>query len=84
MCNKLKVSWLLTNTLVQIISKGLRLKLQRRFGEKMSQTLTNLYSAMLRTLVDRRAELVAEIEEINNQIIEIKQEAKENGINVVN
>lgn len=75
---------MLTNALVQIISKGLRLNLQRQFGEKMSQTLTNLYSAMLKTLVDRRAELVAEIEEINNQIIEIKQEAKENGINVAN
>ena len=50
----------------------------------MSQTLTNLYSAMLKTLVDRRAELVAEIEEINNQIIEIKQEAKESGVNVAN
>lgn len=50
----------------------------------MSETLTNLYSAMLKTLVDRRAELVVEIEEINNQIVEIKQEAKENGINVVN
>ena len=50
----------------------------------MSQTLTNLYSAMLKTLVDRRAELVAEIEEINNQIIEIKKEAKESGINVAN
>ena len=50
----------------------------------MSQTLTNLYSAMLKTLVDRRAELVAEIEEINNQIIEIKKEAKESGVNVAN
>lgn len=50
----------------------------------MSETLTNLYSAMLKTLVDRRAELVVEIEEINNQIVEIKQEAKENGINVTN
>ena len=50
----------------------------------MSQTLTNLYSAMLKTLVDRRAELVAEIEEINNQIIEIKKEAKESGVNVTN
>jgi uncharacterized protein (UPF0335 family) len=39
---------------------------------------------MLKTLVDRRAELVSEIEEINNQIVEIKQEAKENGINVAN
>ncbi|MFM7795589.1 MAG: hypothetical protein ACKO7N_02385 [Candidatus Nitrosotenuis sp.] len=48
----------------------------------MSQTLTNLYSSMLKTLVDRRAELVAEIEEINNQIVEIKQEAKDNGINI--
>ena len=50
----------------------------------MSQTLTNLYSAMLKTLVDRRAELVDEIEEINNQIVEIKQGAKENGINIAN
>ena len=50
----------------------------------MSQTLTNLYASMLRTLIDRRAELVAEIEDLNNQIVELKQEAKENGINIAN
>ncbi|MGQ0605938.1 MAG: hypothetical protein ACT4OD_03155 [Candidatus Nitrosotenuis sp.] len=50
----------------------------------MSQTLTNLYSSMLRTLIDRRAELVAEIEDLNNQIVDLKQEAKESGINLAN
>jgi uncharacterized protein (UPF0335 family) len=39
---------------------------------------------MLKTLIDRRTELVNEIEEINNQIVEIKKEAKENGINILN
>ena len=48
----------------------------------MSQTLTDLYSSMLRTLIDRRAELVAEIEDLNNQIVEIKKEAKESGVNL--
>lgn len=42
----------------------------------------NLYASMLKTLIDRRTELVSEIEEINNQIVEIKKEAKENGINI--
>lgn len=50
----------------------------------MSQTLTNLYSPMLKTLIDRRAELVAEIEDLNNQIVDLKQEAKESGINLAN
>lgn len=50
----------------------------------MSQTLTNLYSSMLKTLIDRRAELVAEIEDLNNQIVNLKQEAKESGINLTN
>ncbi|WP_158507448.1 hypothetical protein [Candidatus Nitrosotenuis cloacae] len=50
----------------------------------MSQTLTNLYSSMLKTLIDRRAELVAEIEDLNNQIVDLKQEAKESGINLAN
>ncbi|MBI5697663.1 MAG: DUF2312 domain-containing protein [Thaumarchaeota archaeon] len=50
----------------------------------MSQTLTNLYSSMLRTLIDRRAELVAEIEDLNNQIVDLKKEAKESGINLAN
>lgn len=48
----------------------------------MSQTLTDLYSSMLKTLIDRRAELVAEIEDLNNQIVEIKKEAKESGVNL--
>jgi uncharacterized protein (UPF0335 family) len=50
---------------------------------KMSQTLMNMYNSMLRTLIDRRAELVKEIEEINHQIIELKNEAKENGVTIV-
>lgn len=50
----------------------------------MNQTLTNLYSSMLKTLIDRRAELVAEIEDLNNQIVDLKQEAKESGINLAN
>ena len=50
----------------------------------MSQTLTDLYSSMLKTLIDRRAELVAEIEDLNNQIVEIKKEAKESGVNLTN
>ncbi|CAE6489072.1 MAG: DUF2312 domain-containing protein [Candidatus Nitrosotenuis sp.] len=49
----------------------------------MSQSLINLYTSMLKTLIDRRTELVNEIEEINNQIVEIKKEAKENGINIL-
>jgi hypothetical protein len=39
---------------------------------------------MLKTLIDRRAELVAEIEDLNNQIVNLKQEAKESGINLAN
>jgi uncharacterized protein (UPF0335 family) len=39
---------------------------------------------MLKTLIDRRAELVAEIEDLNNQIVDLKQEAKESGINLAN
>jgi uncharacterized protein (UPF0335 family) len=35
---------------------------------------------MLKTLVDRRKELIEEIEDINQQIVEIKNEAKENGV----
>lgn len=50
----------------------------------MNQTLTNLYSSMLKTLIDRRAELVAEIEDLNNQIVDLKQEAQESGINLAN
>lgn len=50
----------------------------------MSQTLENLYNSMLKTLVDRRTELVSEIEEINHQIIDLKKEAQENGINITN
>ncbi len=52
------------------------------YVRKMSQTLMNMYNSMLRTLVDRRAELVKEIEEINHQIIELKNEAKENGVTI--
>jgi len=39
---------------------------------------------MLKTLVDRRTELVSEIEEVNQQIVDLKNEAKENGINLLN
>jgi uncharacterized protein (UPF0335 family) len=39
---------------------------------------------MLKTLIDRRAELVKEIEDINNQIMNIKQEAKESGVTLAN
>lgn len=49
----------------------------------MSQTLVNLYNSMLKTLVDRRTELVSEIEEINQQIIDLKNEAKENGVSLL-
>lgn len=49
----------------------------------MSQTLANLYNSMLKTLVDRRTELVSEIEEINQQIIDLKNEAKENGVSLL-
>lgn len=51
---------------------------------KTSQTLDKLYNSMLRTLVERRIELIREIEEINNQIVEIKNEAKENGVTPTN
>jgi hypothetical protein len=37
---------------------------------------------MLKTLIDRRAELVREIEDINHQIVELKQEAKESGVSL--
>ncbi|MDC8437454.1 MAG: hypothetical protein LV468_00445 [Candidatus Nitrosotenuis sp.] len=50
----------------------------------MSQTLANLYNSMLKTLIDRRSELVSEIEEINHQIVELKSEAKENGVSLTN
>jgi uncharacterized coiled-coil DUF342 family protein len=39
---------------------------------------------MLKTLVERRTELIQEIEEINNQIVELKSEAKENGVTLAN
>lgn len=47
---------------------------------KTNQTLASVYNSMLKTLIDRRAELVKEIEDINHQIIELKQEAKESGV----
>lgn len=46
----------------------------------MSQTLFDLYNSMLKTLVRRRKELIEEIEDINQQIVELKNEAKENGV----
>jgi uncharacterized protein (UPF0335 family) len=49
---------------------------------KTNQTLSNVYNSMLKTLIDRRAELVKEIEDINNQIVEVKQEAKESGVSL--
>jgi flagellin-specific chaperone FliS len=63
-----------------MISKGLRTVQKRNNDEKMSQTLFDLYNSMLKTLVDRRKELIEEIEDINQQIVEIKNEAKENGV----
>lgn len=51
---------------------------------KTSQTLVSLYNSMLKTLIDRRAELVKEIEDINHQIVELKIEAKESGITLAN
>jgi flagellin-specific chaperone FliS len=71
---------LLTNTVGQFISKGLRIDQEKVLGEKMSQTLFDLYNSMLKTLVNRRKELIEEIEDINQQIVEIKNEAKENGV----
>jgi|GEM_PF-834021 len=47
---------------------------------KSNQTLVSVYTSMLKTLIDRRAELIKEIEDINNQIIELKQEANESGV----
>jgi len=51
---------------------------------KTNQTLDTLYNSMLKTLVERRTELIQEIEEINRQIIEIKNEAKESGVTLAN
>lgn len=48
----------------------------------MNQTLSSVYNSMLKTLIDRRAELVREIEDINHQIVELKQEAKESGVSL--
>ncbi|HET8720369.1 MAG TPA: hypothetical protein VFM64_05195 [Candidatus Nitrosotenuis sp.] len=45
-----------------------------------NQTLANVYNSMLKTLIDRRAELIKEIEDINDQIVELKQEANESGV----
>lgn len=45
-----------------------------------NQTLANVYHSMLKTLIDRRAELIKEIEDINDQIVELKQEANESGV----
>jgi hypothetical protein len=39
---------------------------------------------MLKTLINRRAELVKEIEDINSQIMNLKQEAKESGVTLAN
>lgn len=51
---------------------------------KTNQTLDTLYNSMLKTLVERRTELIQEIEEINHQIVEIKNEAKESGVTLAN
>ena len=45
-----------------------------------NQTLMSIYNSMLKTLIDRRAELINEIEDINEQIVELKQEATESGV----
>jgi flagellin-specific chaperone FliS len=74
----------LTNSIVQIISKNLKPITKTELEEKMSQTLSSLYNSMLKTLVDRRTELVKEIEDINTQIIELKKEAKESGVSLPN
>lgn len=49
----------------------------------MSQTLVDLYNSMLKTLIDRRAELISEIEEINQQVVDLKKEAQESGIDLL-
>jgi len=51
---------------------------------KTNRTLDTLYNSMLRTLVERRTELIQEIEEINRQITELKNEAKESGVTLAN
>lgn len=70
---------LLTKTIEQIISKDLRLH-TGRFGMNKTDALENVYTSMLRTLIERREELVKEIEEINEQIVELKKEANESGV----
>lgn len=40
----------------------------------------NVYTSVLRTLIERREELVKEIEEINTQIVDLKKEANESGV----
>lgn len=45
-----------------------------------SGTLENVYSSMLRTLIERREELIKEIEDLNEQIVDLKKEAQESGV----
>jgi uncharacterized protein (UPF0335 family) len=49
---------------------------------KTNQTLTSVYQSMLKTLIDRRAELVKEIEDINEQIVDLKKEAQDSGVSL--
>ena len=48
----------------------------------MSPTLVTIYKGNLEVLVSRRAQLIAEIESINEQIVQIKGEAEKYNIKV--
>jgi len=47
-------------------------------------TLHMLYQSHYETLVRQRDELIAEIEDVNQQIVELKNEAKEKGTSLSN
>lgn len=49
----------------------------------MSPTLHEIYAGQYRALVQRRYDLITEIEKLNNQITYIIQEAKKENVDVV-
>ena len=49
----------------------------------MSQTLNEIYAGQYAALVQRRLHLIAEIEKLNHQIIQIIKEAKRENVDVV-
>ena len=47
-----------------------------------SETLELIYRGQLETLIEKRQSLIFQIEEINNQIIKLRHEAKREGVQI--